>query len=162
MFPVLNAAIPTRGIRMMRKVHLLSVAGFILTVAASSQRGNLTRFAFTTQCRGPDALSAQLISYLQLLVTATDTGTITRRQTWGLPATSSSNVTLVTDSRTCAKAADAYSADEDTLNPVAGRQAYVIKVATVYVVWDPTVRAGEWGAYRTLDSRFNVIASIAG
>ena len=148
---------------MRRIAELFTVAGMILTIAAWTQPGSATpRLGLTTQCRGPDALSAQLISYLQLLVAATDTGTIMRRQTWGLPAASSSNVTLVTDSRTCAKAADAYSADEDTLKPMAGRQAYVIKVATVYVVWDPSVRVGEWSSYRTMDRKFKVIASIAG
>src|SRR5690349_6404410 len=105
---------------MTRKTSLLTIAGMILTVAAWSQPRVAPSLAITTQCRGPDALSAQLISYLQVLVTATDTGTITRRQNWGLPATSAANVTLVTDSRTCAKAADAYSADEDTLSPMIG------------------------------------------
>lgn len=81
---------------------------------------------------------------------------------WGLPATSSSNVTLVTDVRTCARAADAYSADEDTSHAMVGRQAYVIKVANVYVVWAPAVHVGEWSAYRTMDSKFKVTASVAG
>lgn len=148
---------------MIRKAQLLAIVGMILTVAAWSQPHSSTlRLKVTGQCRGPDAVSAQLISYLQDLVTATDTGTVARRQTWGLPATSSSNVTLVIDSRTCAKAADAYSADEDTLNPMVGRQAYVVKVATLYVVWDPTVRVGEWNAYRIMDNKFKVTAAIAG
>lgn len=148
---------------MKRLARLSTVAGMILSVAAWSQPRTATpRFDSTTQCRGPDALSAQLIDYLQFLATATDTGIVGTREMWALPATSSSKVTLVTDSRTCAKAADAYSADEDTLNPMVGRQAYVIKVATVYVVWDPNVRVGEWSSYRTMDSKFKVIASIAG
>lgn len=147
---------------MTRRATLLTMVGMVFAITAWSEPTTTRRVRTTTQCRGPDALSAQLISYLQVLVTGTDTATITRRQAWGLPATSASNVTLVTDSRTCAKAADAYSADEDTLSPMVGRQAYVVKVATLYVVWDPTVHVGEWSPYRIMDNKFKVTGTISG
>jgi hypothetical protein len=148
---------------MKRMAQLASLIGILLAIAGWSRADSAPPIStLTTQCLGPDSNSAELIAYLQFLVTGSDTGTVAQRGMWGLPATSSGSVTLVTDSRTCAKAADAYSADITPASPMVGRNAYVIKVSTVYVVWDPNVKVGEWSAYRTMDSKFNVTARTAG
>ena len=117
--------------------------------------------ATPTQCLGPDASSSSTIDYVQFMMTETDTSVAANRAMWALPMASPSNVTLVTDGRVCAKAANALSAHVNSSNPMKGRRVYVVQVATVYVVWDPKLRIGEWEAFYTFDRRFRLLASVA-
>ena len=114
-----------------------------------------------TQCLGTDASSSSTIEYLQSMMTDADTPVAGNRTMWALPMTSASNVTLVMDARVCEKAANALSAHVNSSNPMKGRLVYVVQVATVYVVWDPNLRIGEWGAFYTFDRKFRYLASVA-
>lgn len=67
---------------MRRRAMLLTMVGMASTITACGAPTTAARVEATTQCRGPDALSARLISYLQVLVTGTDTATVTRRHAW--------------------------------------------------------------------------------
>lgn len=118
--------------------------------------------ATPTQCLGPDVSSSITIEYVQSMMTDADTSVAATRAMWALPMASASNVTLVTDARVCAKAANALSAHVNSSNPMKGRRVYVVQVATVYVVWDPKLRVGEWEAFYTFDRKFRHLASVAG
>ena len=117
--------------------------------------------ATPTQCLGPDARSSSTIEYVQSMMTDADTSVAATRAMWALPVASASSVTLATDGRVCAKAANALSAHVSSSNPMKGRRVYVVQAATVYVVWDPKLRMGEWQAFYTFDRKFRYLASVA-
>jgi hypothetical protein len=70
----------------------------------------------------------------------------------------------VSDEQVCRKARGAYvdntrSYDRNTgqWNTPATR-VYVLRVDTLYYVWDPATTFGEWQLVTTLDAHFNTVA----
>jgi hypothetical protein len=102
--------------------------------------------AAVLSCRASDALATRTLQYLQGLVTTTDTMRRAMRDSLKLSAKRTSDVSLVTDEKTCAKAVTAL--DSVFGAPSAQRQVYVYKFGTDYVVEDPTV--GNDSEYRGL------------
>lgn len=88
-------------------------------------------------CRPADQTSALVQSELTGIATGTDSLSQSTRDSTGIPATTVSKISLVTDSRTCDKAAQAINTLLGTPSTV--RQVYVIKVDATYAVVDPAL-----------------------
>lgn len=80
-----------------------------------------------------------------------------------LPATAS-QVSVVTEKKTCREAALAYHAHLLPKGaPVISRNMVVIRIGNDrYVIKDPAERQGEFGSVLITDGRFNVLAKITG
>jgi len=85
-----------------------------------------------------------------------------KRHLYHLPQVSSSSVSVVTQSKTCADAAKAYhSAVRVAGNPQISRMVIVIKVGnTNYVVLDPGEREGEYQVTVIFDRNFQALAAF--
>jgi hypothetical protein len=79
-----------------------------------------------------------------------------------LPVASSSNVQVVTQTKTCKDAAQAYhTAVRGASAPPISRQVVVIKVgSTRYVVFDPQEKEGEYETTVIFDTSFQQLASF--
>jgi hypothetical protein len=86
-------------------------------------------------CRPADQSSALVQSEITSIATGVDSLSKAARDTSGIPATTSSKISLVTDSRICDKAVQAVN----TLLGTSGlaRRVYVIKIDVSFGVVDP-------------------------
>jgi hypothetical protein len=91
-----------------------------------------------------------------------DPGYAQRRQLYQLPTATRSNVQVVTQSKTCKDAAQAYhAAVRGASAPPISRQVVVIKVgSTRYVVLDPKEQEGEYEITVIFNSSFQPLASF--
>lgn len=96
------------------------------------------------------------------VVTSTDTGIVAVRQRQQLPAVAASQVTYVTDNAVCATVEQPYSAALAGNGITPSLQVYVIKIGTVYVVWDPVQRGGEFQTFMTVSSKYKILAKRSG
>lgn len=95
------------------------------------------------------------------LATRTDSMAQATRAALSIPEVPAEEVAAVTADSVCAMAAGALTA---LLGPPAGgsRDVHVVRVGTVYVVWDPTARAGHFSEEVVFDRTFqNVLQRIA-
>ncbi|HSE65405.1 MAG TPA: hypothetical protein VLB12_00365, partial [Gemmatimonadales bacterium] len=74
---------------------------------------------------------------------ASDSGVVAQRNYLHIPAVSANQVVVVTTTATCDSLRTAY-AQALGVSPVASLSVIVIKADSVYVVNDPSRRAGEW------------------
>ena len=69
-------------------------------------------------------------------------------------------MSYITDSLLCQQAVNAYSAAADV--SATGRSVYLVKVGTIYVITDSTVKFGEWWYSMTADSKWKIISKYTG
>ena len=117
-----------------------------LTPSVSKTQTNL-------KCRAANEHSANMISEITRYVTATDARTIFNRDSvMHLPVVSSSQISLVTDERICAKAVQAYIGLPTPYTPPS---LYVIKLGTKgYVTHDPDRKVGEFSVVFVFNTKF--------
>jgi hypothetical protein len=106
-----------------------------------------------TACLGPDEQTESEIAYLRRMTGSTNPLDVAWRQRIPLPAALPSEIALVSDSATCARALTAYNtrANEEGVS-VTG--VYVIAVKDMYVVSNPQLKAGEFLLHYVFDSAF--------
>jgi hypothetical protein len=82
-----------------------------------------------------------------------------------LPAGNDVAISVVTDEQACRNARAAYISSTRSYNRHTGQwntpatRVYVLRVDTLYYVWDPGTTMGEWQLVTTLDAHFNTVAS---
>ncbi len=104
-------------------------------------------------CRPADALANRTVTDLKALATTTDTLRRAMLDSLKLSATRASDVSYVTDERTCSKALNALNTHMGTANQQ--RQLYVYKFGTDYLVEDPTIGAdSEYRGLRIFDRKW--------
>ena len=69
-------------------------------------------------------------------------------------------IAIVTDTITCRRAADAYSAAIQI--PSSNRTVYTVRAGIRYVVIDPSYKLGEWKLAITFDSSFTDVKARFG
>jgi hypothetical protein len=94
--------------------------------------------AQSTVCRPADDVSAGIIQSLSYSLLKTDSISIALRQSLNLPQLSSaSQISLVTNEKTCQRAVSALNQAEGS--SVSGRRVYLIQLGNSrYAVYDPT------------------------
>ena len=139
----------------MRRVARLAGAASILL--SGSVRAQIQ----PSRCAEPEASSA-LVSYVKVMVTAMDSGSIARRKEDGLPEGAPERVALSLDPTLCLAAAKAYNREaRDTGVRASARRVTVIKVGDRYVVDDPRTpaHAGEFTIWYIFDMRWRKITA---
>ena len=111
-------------------------------------------------CRPLDDKGQATLNWVRFTATSTDSSAITSRANLKIPKVAASKVSYVTDTRICQQAVNAYSAAAGVL--ANGRSVYLVKVGTIYVIKDPTVKAGEWWYSMTADSKFKILVKFTG
>lgn len=133
---------------------ILSLVVFISSRSALAQT-NL-------KCRAADSYSDMLIDALKWYVTTQDPATIAARDNYyHVPVVASSQISLVTDERICAKVVQAYaSLPHGAYTP---SRVYVIKMGSKYTVAsDPDAKAGEFSIVHIFDSKYVAIGGWVG
>jgi hypothetical protein len=117
-------------------------------------------------CRPADGATARVAQQLRRdMMDPSQLGQDRRRLTH-LPAGNNVAIAVVTDEQICRKARAAYIADTRSYNRITGEwntpasRVYVLQVDTLYYVWNPGTRMGEWELASTLDARFNTVARV--
>ena len=88
-------------------------------------------------CRASNAVSATMLTDLRRLATSTDSVFVAQRTGANLPATTASNVNLVSDKRKCEKAVTALNGIFATPNQT--RQVYLFAFGSSFVTADPAL-----------------------
>jgi hypothetical protein len=105
--------------------------------------------------------SSNFLTFVTQVITFGDVGSGNVRSKDGLTGLTPADLTLVTDARTCAKAAALL--DQLANRPTSARQVYVVKAGTKrYFVNDPNDRTGEWGMTFVTDAKFAYIDMLLG
>ena len=112
-------------------------------------------------CRPTDALAQATLEWATAMATGSNAEAAATRSQLGIPSTTASKVTLVTDAATCLKAVQAYAADGN-FSPT-NISVYLVKVNTRYILKDPsrTVLNESWRSV-VLDSKFKVLSRFTG
>jgi hypothetical protein len=115
-------------------------------------------------CRPADSETSLVIQQLRRDMSDSSALGQQQRQLARLPTGNDVAILVVSDERACRKARAAYvdatrSYDRNTgqWNTPATR-VYVLRVDTLYYVWDPGTTFGEWQLVTTLDANFNTVA----
>jgi hypothetical protein len=117
-------------IRSKRRDALVLIIG--LMVAAASRAGA------QSPCRSePAYLTTFLTQELTRYVTATSGDNAVVRDSLRLPPATANDVQLVANDSLCTVAATAYAADRQGIGAGLSSRVFVIKIKTVYVVYDP-------------------------
>lgn len=131
----------------------------ILAPSVSAQRGGGGPSA---TCRAADSMAVVMVNAYKEIATSTDSIVVASRQRQQLPAVAASQVSYVTDNAICSKVEAPYSAALSGNGIVPSLQVHVIKVGTVYVVWDPVQVHGDYQAYMTISNKYKVLAKRSG
>jgi hypothetical protein len=91
---------------------------------------------------------------------ASDTELVATRARYHLPVVAASQVTLVTNKRTCSSALQAYTLFLPAGTP-APSSLYVIAVGSVFLGWTPATPGAEWALAVVFDSKFVKLESFA-
>lgn len=92
----------------------------------------------TSACRAADSISTKLQADIVEIVTASDSVGMAFRDSLGLPAVPTSDVALVSNSKTCQSAAQAYRSNAIENKASLSDRVYVFSVGrTRFVVLDP-------------------------
>jgi hypothetical protein len=140
---------------MMRAAALL-----LVLLLGGSTRG----MAQTSSCPRVDATSTRFVQLVTRMATGTNQLAQRQRTLLKIPQVSASQISYVTDSRSCGKAVTPYNANTEQANssglPIrpSGRP-YVVKAGTVYVTMDPAKSNGHYMTLVTLDKNFKFLAS---
>jgi hypothetical protein len=132
---------------------LFLAAALWMVAAASAQ-------AQSTSCKPLNDSGQALLNWVRSVATGSDSTWIRARATTRIPQVSANQVSYVTDNKICQSAVSAYAVAANV--PATGRQAYVVKAGSYYVVKDPTVWSGEWWFTVTTDRKFVVLAKYGG
>lgn len=136
-----------RSVSTLRVLMLLALAGVVTPAQAQS-------------CLPNDKGAQATLAWAQAMATGSDSAAQAARTHLGIPSTTASKVTLVTDTQTCAKAAQALASGSGI--SATNRKVYVIKVATRYIVKDPSVSInGSWLSM-VMDSKFVILSRFTG
>lgn len=143
---------------MVQRGQLAILTGFLLFSPSIG-----TRFASMSgnPCSGSSAWSTGFITHIQNVVTATDTNTVTLRTNMKLLATAADSVTLVTDSATCWRARNAYvtAITSDTTHVPS---VFTFRVGSLrYLTTDFQVHGGEFTVEAVTDTSFTVLGGAA-
>src|SRR5690348_11002814 len=126
-----------------------TVASFLLIAilaVCASTLGAASRSSVLLACRPVDVTVTRTVAEMQTTITATDADTRAMRDSLKIIATRASDVSYVTDEKTCTKAVTALNT---YLGTATSGQVYVYKLGTDYMVEDPTVgQASEFRALR--------------
>jgi hypothetical protein len=127
------------------RIAVFAIAANIIGTSAGAQA--------SLKCRPADNYSASMISNIQWYDTTTNTQAIYRRDSvMRLPVVNSTQVSLVTDERICAKVVDAYTALPNGYTPA---NLYVIKIGTKgYVSHDPGRKVGEFTVFFVFNTKY--------
>ena len=126
---------------MRRGVNALCRTLALLLVAACAHTS--TRTQGPSFCLPTGPTGENILDRVQSIVTHPDSGSRAARAALDLPPLAASEVQAVTNEEVCSKMASAHA----TVQSTAPHPLFVIRVgATRYVVWDPTVRVGEFDA----------------
>lgn len=137
---------------------VFGVLCFALIVSAKAHAQEFGR------CQTGGNEGAALLNYGRELATNSDSIHVATRQRYHIPATDSSNVTLVTSDSVCALAGDAYNAHLSVARRTANRAVYVLRIGSVYIVTDPRLLpAGVHGLIPNMvfDADFALLAQFA-
>jgi hypothetical protein len=139
----------------LRLFHVVVFGSALLTAAvpASGQA--------TSKCRPADATSANLITALKKWVTTTNSKRIFERDNYfHVPVVSVSQISLVTDERTCGKAIQAYSAMPSGYTPAS---LTVVKLGNKgFATIDPLNKAGQFAVVFIFDTKWVDIGGWTG
>lgn len=102
-----------------------------------------------------DDNNARLVESFQAVVAPTTAGDSAMQQTLGLGGVTPAQVTIVTDATTCNKAAVAMS--KLAAVPKSTYALNVVRVGTLYVVFDPTRRTGQWEPVSVFNSKWTLL-----
>lgn len=114
-------------------------------------------------CRPADQASDRMVLWVKGIATGTDGQAASSRTMMKIPFVASSEISHVTDSLVCNNALGPYNSKAQlqvaaTGTPVpSSGQLYVVKVGTVYVVWDPVKSAGSYALYVTMNASYQVL-----
>lgn len=135
--------------------RLVPIIGLMSAVTAFDASHSIMS---TTVCMPNDGLATTMVAKFQTAMTTTDTLKIHSRAYMQLPSVPVSQVTYLTNNKTCNSAAAAYNAAlvQPPPYPPSG-SVYVWQIGTVYVVLDTAQRVGEWRTAMTLDKHFSVL-----
>ena len=111
----------------------------------------------TSACRGPDSTSAAFVAAVRRYMGTSEAPIAAARAGIGLVNIDPAQVTLVTDTRVCQKAARAYAAKVSGTGSGLTNRVYVVKAGPRYVVLDPGYHyhptVGMW-LYMVLTDKF--------
>ena len=133
----------------------------VLALALCSPAAGLTQTS--SACRPSDGESAQILAWVQGIVTGTDSASIRQRLLMQLPSVSASQISYVTDTKICSKMVTSYTARVGYQQPASGPgqtpsgRLHVVKVGTTYLVSDPALRAGKYYFVVTFDKQYNIL-----
>jgi hypothetical protein len=133
-----------------------AIVGLVGAISAFGPSGHLS--SATTICMPSDTFAVWMVANFQAVMTSTDTIKTQARVFMQLPVVAASQISYVTNDKTCNSAATAYNAALVGIStiPPSGT-VYVWQVRTDYVVMDTVQRVGEWRRAMTLDRHFSVL-----
>jgi hypothetical protein len=138
---------------------LLGAAYLFSTVAALSAPPRSAPPAHVgVACRSWNATADGFRLFITALDTSTADTNATRREFWHIAQVPASEITFVTDSATCDRAARAHAAsvNGDTITPY---PVHVLRVGPARFIAFNFTRVGEWFHYAILDSSFAIIGT---
>jgi D-alanyl-D-alanine carboxypeptidase len=115
---------------------LTATIALVLTGSVLATPARASREPIVHTCRSADTTSAYLEAIIEGIVSLTDSTSTVVRTALNLPLISASNVSLVTQSQTCGKAASALDAAQNSTNP--NRTMYVFTRYAVFEVAGPS------------------------
>ena len=135
--------------RSTRLMQLLAGA-MIVTAPGMSAR------AQSTECGAANDTSAALITDLKAWMKTEDPDRVVLRdRVFHIPFVAESQISVVTDPRTCGEIVKAYSRlSEFAYTP---SRVYVIRIGTEYAGYDPDRKGGEFVAVHLFDSKYTHI-----
>ena len=126
---------------MINRVSTALIAGFLTLGVGACTPWRLS--AQSSYCITGDGRDQDLKEWVISLATAASgSEKAAERDSLRIPIATANGVAIVTDSRICEKAGQAFSSFRDP-GSTAKRRVYVIKVGTEYVVFDPSLRQGD-------------------
>jgi len=109
-------------------------------------------------CRAPDDTSARIVNYVRFLLTDTSRASARARDSLGITAIQPSQITLVTDTRTCSKIVTFFDHFEGVTRT--GRRVYAYSIGPTRVVTqDPNFKSGQWAPLMFLGRTYKLIQS---
>jgi hypothetical protein len=116
-------------------------------------------------CRPADSETIRVVEQLRRDMNDPSSLGQQQRRLVQLPAGNDVAISLVTDEQACRKARAAYVSSTRSYDRETGQwntpatRVYVLRVDTLYYVWDPGTMMGEWQLVTTLDAHFNTVTS---
>lgn len=111
-------------------------------------------------CLPPERIPTMIQADLVRLMARTDSLSNKILISRGVVRVPTTQILIVSDTTTCRRAADAYSAAIDI--PSSNRTVYAVRAGIRYVVIDPSYRLGEWKLAITFDSSFTEVKAKFG